>query len=568
MKINNRNQNGRIQSLYEEAETQYYINEHSRKSHEEQLSEDPEFNNLKNQITYRRGEDYFNSLMVECSTVDSLRRATKAIKLKDFNKLIEGERFMSKDEVLASINPCLPNGVSFVRNFYNSQWKITFEYKEQVLCKGYIKFRSLNLNGESFWMTGSDVDLSSQEVVREQSRLRDSLQSKVDALGKPKIDKQPEIKTNKKGDSYIRTDSGGFVKLDRDYFEQESLKEYMTIESKLFPDYNMDVPQGKILLFHNTTQENAESIASEGILANKGRDQGRGKDGDFVWATSVKNAKGYGGYTIGFMVDKDIADKYKVSDTEYTLPFDIPAGDIMFIDEPIGLNSYRESDIKELVNRYGEDKVAEVLSRKTNLDSDAIGYLISKSVLNEANLQDLINDSKATDEKRIKLASTIYTDYKGVDSDGTLIFESDSQTRSGLTHRQRVFYPGFFDLLDTVDAGEEITEEQVVDIITNDLMVDCSCESFLYYAWAYKSWTNDYGLMKEVRKPQRNNVKLKGGACKHVLSVLDLINRSNTLFEQITGDLNTLFQKYKKRPVDQQANSTDVEQNTNNSLEE
>lgn len=463
------------------------------------------------------------------------------------------------------------------------------------------------------------------------------------------------------------------------------LKEYMSIAGdKNYPDYDINIPDDKLLLFHNTTEENAEEIAFSGLKASAGKDQGRGLDGDFVWGTTEKNLKGYGGYTIAFTVDKDKAEPYKVNDTEYTLPFDIPAEDIVFIDEPIGLNNSRESDIKKLVDKYGKDKVAEVLAKKTNFDADAIGHMISKALneserLDEKSLLDLIDDSKANDPKRIELAKTIYTNYKGVDSDGTLLFESDSQTRSSLTHRQRVFYPGFFDLLDTVDAGDEITEEQVVDIITGDLMVDCSCftgetlvaipkgfkyikdievgdvvlthtgeykevvkvfdpyeseilevkvgtrtlyctpnhpfltidnewlpisdcedkelvcyevatgtispigkpiiteleekatvynfevadnnsycvgqnrvivhncESFLYYAWAYKSWSEDYGLMKELRAPQRNNIDLKGGACKHVLSVLDLINRSNSLFDRVARDLNILFQKYKKR---------------------
>lgn len=139
--------------------------------------------------------------------------------------------------------------------------------------------------------------------------------------------------------------------------------------------------------------------------------------------------------------------------------------------------------------------------------------LKESSTLTEANLQDLINDSKATDPKRIKLAQSIYTEYKGVDSDGTLIFESDSQTRSGITHTQRIFYDKFFDLLDKADQNESITDEDVVNILTGDLRVDCTCESFLYWAWAYKSWKNDYGLQKELRAPKRNNVALHGGAC-------------------------------------------------------
>lgn len=81
--------------------------------------------------------------------------------------------------------------------------------------------------------------------------------------------------------------------------------------------------------------------------------------------------------------------------------------------------------------------------------------------------------------------------------------------------------------------------------VVNDYLVH-NCESFLYWAWAYKSWKNNYGLTPEKRAPQRNNVDLKGGACKHLLSVLELINRSDTLFNKIAEDLNTLFQHYKK----------------------
>ncbi|MDD2435704.1 MAG: hypothetical protein PHO63_05600 [Bacilli bacterium] len=169
------------------------------------------------------------------------------------------------------------------------------------------------------------------------------------------------------------------------------------------------------------------------------------------------------------------------------------------------------------------------------------------NILNEANIQDLINDSKATDPRRIKLSQSIYTEYKGVDSDGTLLFESDSQTRQDMIHKQRIFYEGFFDLLDKVEEHEAITDEDVVNILTGDLYLDCSCESHLYWAWAYKSWKDDYGLRKELRVPERNNIKLSESTCKHCISVLELINRSNSLLDQIAIDLNTLFQNYKKK---------------------
>lgn len=167
--------------------------------------------------------------------------------------------------------------------------------------------------------------------------------------------------------------------------------------------------------------------------------------------------------------------------------------------------------------------------------------------LNEADIQDLMNDSKATDSKRILLSRSLYSEYKGVDSDSTLLFETDSQTDEDLSYQQRIFYNRFFELLDKVDANEKIAQEDVVDILTGDVYIDCDCPSQLYWGWAYKSWNNDYGLRKETRKPERNNVDLKGAMCKHAISVLDLINKSDTLLDKIILDLNALFQAYKKR---------------------
>lgn len=202
-------------------------------------------------------------------------------------------------------------------------------------------------------------------------------------------------------------------------------------------------------------------------------------------------------------------------------------------------------------NKEKEDKHPKYYTRHDGthmIRNDAGGYeeLDESEKLYEYNLKDVLDDSRASDPKRIELAKSIYTEYKGVDSDGTLLFESDSQTRSGLTHRQRIFYEGFFNLLDKADENEKITDEDVVNILTGDLMIDCTCESFLYWAWAYKSWKANYGLRKETRAPKRNNVNLNGGACKHILSMLELLNRSDSLFDKIAEDLNKLFQSYKK----------------------
>lgn len=201
---------------------------------------------------------------------------------------------------------------------------------------------------------------------------------------------------------------------------------------------------------------------------------------------------------------------------------------------------------EDVINLYS-DNLSQLSEERRNRCKKIKEFIENEKKLNEANMKELVDDSKSTDPKRIELSNTIYSEYKGVDSDGTLLFESDSQTRSGLVHKQRIFYNRFFDLLDKVDDNDEITVEDVIDILTGDVYIDCNCESHLYYGFAYKAFKNDYGLRKETREPMKNNVSLNGSACKHTLSVLELLNHSDTLYQEIAKDLNVLFQKYKKR---------------------
>lgn len=130
------------------------------------------------------------------------------------------------------------------------------------------------------------------------------------------------------------------------------------------PDYSTKI-NGYKILYHNTSDENLDSIKQNGLKANAGASKGRGKDGDFVWATETPNLKGYGGNTIAFKVAEDKAKPYKVNNTEYTLPFDIPVEDILFIDSFIFPN-IRLSDLKRLKNKFGADKIIQVFTQRQN----------------------------------------------------------------------------------------------------------------------------------------------------------------------------------------------------------
>lgn len=198
-----------------------------------------------------------------------------------------------------------------------------------------------------------------------------------------------------------------------------------------------------------------------------------------------------------------------------------------------------------------------------NTEHGSVIYDLKESIkcdtLNEADLLDILNKARSETPKRVRRSQSLYSEYTGLDSDGTIMFHTDSQTRSGHNgHDQFIFYEGFFDLLDKVDAGEHISQEDVLDIITGDVMIRCTCEDFLYGGFAYMSWNNGYGLQKELRAPDVRNPNREGSACKHCLSVLNLINQSNTLFDTIAKDLDALFQRYKKMAKGKAKNESQI----------
>lgn len=66
--------------------------------------------------------------------------------------------------------------------------------------------------------------------------------------------------------------------------------------------------------------------------------------------------------------------------------------------------------------------------------------------------------------------------------------------------------------------------------------------SFLYWAWKYKAWRDLYGLERETRAPKRNNTRLRGSLCKHLYSVIELLNEKR-IIDLIARDLNEWCKK-------------------------
>lgn len=134
-----------------------------------------------------------------------------------------------------------------------------------------------------------------------------------------------------------------------------------------------------MILYHNTSNENAISISKEGIKGGmRLHVYGKGSEaeGAGIWCVS-KRGYGYGGATITFEVDENDRDLVKQNDTEYIMYKDIPTSDIIDIDLMISdipcnysrtdnVNSTVESDIPNAVKQWGKDKVLEVFERNPN----------------------------------------------------------------------------------------------------------------------------------------------------------------------------------------------------------
>jgi hypothetical protein len=73
---------------------------------------------------------------------------------------------------------------------------------------------------------------------------------------------------------------------------------------------------------------------------------------------------------------------------------------------------------------------------------------------------------------------------------------------------------------------DDLSHRDRVDLAFNDgnLLVYCSCESYLYGGFQYIDWVLDYGIRKELRRPVRNNPREVGSVCKHLYGVLSDFN--------------------------------------------
>lgn len=160
------------------------------------------------------------------------------------------------------------------------------------------------------------------------------------------------------------------------------------------------------------------------------------------------------------------------------------------------------------------------------------GYLI------EASMKQLKRKTLSEDPTRAKKSKHVQSKYIGISKYGVLNFETTSETYSGVTWYQEVHFPSFTGFMNIVEQGDEIEAEDVKKAMSSDnIKISCDDPSFLYWAWKYMAWKDVYGLEKETRAPKRNNTRLRGGLCKHLYSVIELLGEKR-IIDLVTRDLN------------------------------
>ena len=155
--------------------------------------------------------------------------------------------------------------------------------------------------------------------------------------------------------------------------------------------YNSEPKEGTIRLYTNTSAENIDSILKNGLDVSKAKQNEY--EGNMTWFETRPDLKGYGGTTIAVDVPSNLS-MDKVNDTQYTVYDNISPENIAFIDKPV-MNNYRTSDMEELLNKYGKEKVTQVFDRalengKASITKEEFNNLIS-SIKQKNNQQEQTN---------------------------------------------------------------------------------------------------------------------------------------------------------------------------------
>lgn len=205
------------------------------------------------------------------------------------------------------------------------------------------------------------------------------------------------------------------------------------------------------------------------------------------------------------------------------------------MNEDLPMNKEYVDSLGKRVKRSKTSNTIEIDTSSTNHDAQ----------LNEMKLSQIKQKSKSEDPERIERSKKVKTEYLGMSKFGILNFKTSSQFRSGY-HYQTIEFKDMKPFEDIVKAGKEIMPDDIKKQLQNqDVNIFCTDESFSYWSWAHQAYKNDFlyiddripDLKTRIQAPTVNNVRLNGGACKHILSVIDYCIKPFVLLA-ISQDMN------------------------------
>ena len=215
---------------------------------------------------------------------------------------------------------------------------------------------------------------------------------------------------------------------------------------------------------------------------------------------------------------------------------------------------------KDVVDNLGDRVKRSKTSNTIEIDTQMTNH---DKQLNEMKLSQIKQKSKNQDPERINRSRKVKSTYLGMSKFGILNFKTTSQSRTG-HHYQTVEFKNMKPFEDIVKAGKEIMPMDVKkQLQEQDVNVWCTDESFAFWAWAHQAYKNDFlymddripNLKKAIQAPKVNNVRLNGGACKHILSVIDYVMKPFVLLA-ISEDMNKFLAGNKEDKFSKQSVAT------------
>lgn len=227
------------------------------------------------------------------------------------------------------------------------------------------------------------------------------------------------------------------------------------------------------------------------------------------------------------------------------------------LDESLKEDLYMNRDVVDSlgkrVKRSKTSNTIEIDTSMTNHDKQ----------LNEMKLSQIKQKSKNEDPERVNRSRKVKTTYLGMSKFGILNFKTTSQSRNG-HHYQTIEFKDLSPFEEIIKQGKEIKPMDVKkQLQEQDVNVWCTDESWAFWAWAHQAYKNDFlyiddripNLKKAIQAPKVNNVRLNGGACKHIISVIDYCTRPFVLLA-ISDDMNRFLAGNKEDKMQKQTVAT------------